>query len=108
MSYEDLDGKRPVKKRRFFDDEPENVPPSAETSTIIRGELPERSEPHSAAGSTSNEKADAFDLDLLSTIIGEALPEWIVEKLKIESGNDIQKGAFAWMGSFRVRLSYKM
>jgi hypothetical protein len=106
MSYADLEGERPAKKRRFFVEEPEDNPKTNQTSNSEPSRpdeinvLPEthgesRKKQQGNYGNnegTQRESGDGFDVDLLSAFVGEQLPENMVQKLIELSNNNVQQG----------------
>jgi len=91
MDFADLE-ERPAKKRRFFvEDSPgpelDNTPnpepsrPDALPENDLRTDRDDKS------------AAEGFDINLLSSFVGESLPEVTVHRLKELSGNDLQRGS---------------
>ena len=114
MSYEDLDGLRPVKKRRFFDEGPDDTPqhPESDSAELSIAETHEQSGSTNGNGvqnangggsSTGQEDTNGFDVGLLSAFVGEDLPESVVVKLRHESGGDMHKG-MDWIHVLKSRL----
>jgi DNA repair protein RAD5 len=77
---------RPIKKRRFFvEDSP------------VSEQLPHEADPPAESTPTPpgldiTKSEDGFDVDLLSTFLGEELPDSTVQKLRELSQNDIERG----------------
>jgi DNA repair protein RAD5 len=89
---------RPAKKRRFFvEDSPVhdsslNAEPSLPDEVDA---LPEAHQSHGEGeeqGHEENLTSNGFDVDLLSSFVGESLPGETVSKLRELSGGDIQRG----------------
>lgn len=89
---------RPAKKRRFFvEDSPvHDGSPNAEPCLPDKVDaLPEIDRSHGEGQEQGHERnltSNGFDVDLLSSFVGEELPEETVSRLKELSGGDIQRG----------------
>jgi DNA repair protein RAD5 len=92
MDLVDLE-ERPTKKRRFFvEDSPSPESKDAQSpEPLLSDALPE-TDPHSSQG--EEPISEGFDIDLLSSFVGEQLPDDTVQRLKELSGNDLQRGMF--------------
>lgn len=102
MSLAELE-QRPAKKRRFFvedspteEDASSNPKPSSPSEQdafigIARSDDERQEQDHRESSPPLN----GFDVDLLSSFVGEQLPEDTVLRLKDLSGGDIQRGILA-------------
>ncbi len=110
MSTSELE-ERPLKKRRFFVEDPEPLDPTLIGEPTLPDEvnaLPESlSEARKGNGvgqanrggqeavDTSGRReaeADAFDAELFLSVVGEQVSASAIEKLAKLSGNDVQRG----------------
>jgi DNA repair protein RAD5 len=90
MDLADLD-ERPTKKRRFFvEDSPSPESKDAESP----GPTLSDAVPYTDLQASQVEEpiSEGFDISLLSSFVGEQLPEETIQKLKELSGNDLQRG----------------
>lgn len=89
---------RPTKKRRFFvEDSPVhdsslNAEPSLPDEVDALPEAPRSDGEGEEQGHEENLTTNGFDVDLLSSFVGERLPEETVSRLKELSSGDIQRG----------------
>ena len=92
MDSADLE-ERPTKKRRFFvEDSPSPESKDAQsTEPLLSDALPQ---PDLQSSQGEKPISEGFDIDLLSSFVGEQLPEETVQRLKELSGNDLQRGIF--------------
>jgi DNA repair protein RAD5 len=90
MDFADLE-ERPTKKRRFFvEDSPSPESKDARSpQPLLLDALPETDQ---QASQDEKPISEGFDIDLLSSFVGEQLPEETVQRLKELSGNDLQRG----------------
>jgi DNA repair protein RAD5 len=90
MDFADLE-ERPTKKRRFFvEDSPDSESKDTRSpEPPLSDALPDT---HLQASQGDKPISEGFDIDLLSSFIGEHLPEETVQRLKELSGNDLQRG----------------
>ena len=102
MSLAELE-QRPAKKRRFF---VEDSPTEEETSPNSKPSSPNVQDAFAGTARSDDERQEqdhkgsspplnGFDVDLLSSFVGEQLPEDTVLRLKDLSGGDIQRGILA-------------
>jgi DNA repair protein RAD5 len=94
MGHPELE-ERPAKKRRFFVED--DLTPSSSTSTQSTGPLLSSEIQGSGTGAntleTTSTNNDAFDVELLASVIGETLSTSVVEQLRQASDGNIERGA---------------
>ena len=84
MSYVELE-ERPVKKRRFFVDEPEDTP--IQDATVN----PEPSLP-GEINALPDHSSPGFNAEVFNSVVGETLPDSDIQRLRELSDNNLERG----------------
>lgn len=109
MDFAELE-QRPAKKRRFFVEDSPVHDSTLNPEPSLPGEInapPESARTDEEQQEQEQEKqlnSDGFDVDILSSFVGEQLPDQTISKLKELSGGDIQRGEYRYCQTAKSSL----